>query len=56
MRILGFLSMLILVILVTLFSPVLFYEAPMIWAAVMFVMVGLAGIGLLVIVDPPIRR
>ena len=56
MRILGFLSMLLIVILVTLFSPVLFYEAPMIWAAVIFVMVGLAGIGFLAIIDPPIRR
>ena len=56
MKFLGFLSMLILVILITLFSPVLYYEAPMVWAAVMFIMVGLAGIGLLAVIDPPIRR
>lgn len=57
MKFLGFLSMLIAVILITLFfSPVLYYEAPMIWAAVVFIMVGLAGIGFLAVIDPPIRR
>jgi len=40
-----------LVILVTLFSPVLFYREPMVWAAVMFVAVGLAGIGFVVALD-----
>lgn len=56
MKFLALLSMLIAVILITLFSPVLYYEAPMIWAAVIFIMVGLAGIGLLAVIDPPIRR
>lgn len=56
MKFLGFLSMSVLVVLIALFSPVLYYEAPMVWAAVIFIMVGLAGIGFLAVIDPPIRR
>lgn len=46
-----FLLMGVLVIIAMFFSPVFMHESPMVWAAIIFVAVGLAGIGFVVALD-----
>lgn len=50
-RLIGIVLFVIVLLIVGLYSPILYHNAPFVWAGTIFVLVGLAGIAFLAVID-----